>query len=161
MTYDYAYVEDKLTSITERYVSSSFYSTADFDFIQGDSVAVTYTAANGNSFIYKFHLVNNNITAAKTTRGSQLCSQGTFAYDKNQNPFHALGYIDFYLINYSENNKVSESVQYLGCSFPDLVPESYEYEYNAAKYPLTSTTTYSTSGQVAPKSRKSFTYQEF
>lgn len=161
LTYQYKYENGKVKEITERYVSSSLNSTADFFYNESDTVSVTYTTSNGNSFTYKFHSFNKNITASETIKETQLCSEGTYAYDKNKSPFHALGYIDFHLQNYSTNNKVSESVQHLACSFPTLVAERYDYEYDDAKYPTTITTHYKGSGEAAPKSRRFFGYVKF
>lgn len=157
-TYDYEYANGSVSKITERYVGSSFSSTASFDYTQTDTVSVTYTAANGNSFKYKFSLRDGNIGWSQTTKGSQVCNEGEFAYDTYQNPFHELGYLDFHLLNYSENNKLNEDISYLACSFPELVADRYEYQYNSDRFPVSAKTIYVASGDSQPTSRKEFFY---
>ncbi len=56
----------------------------------------------------------------------------------------------YILFNLSFNNKLTENVNYVNCAFPSLIPESFEYEYNAEGYPTVATTTYKT-GNAAKK----------
>ena len=83
-----------------------------------------------------------SIKSDKTTRGSTLCSQGTYDYDKGINPFSHLGYVDFLLRNYSINNRIAEQVDYIGCSFPSFIPEFTDYNYDGDGYPTTATKHY-------------------
>ena len=94
----------------------------------------------------------------KTTRGSQLCSDGQYAYDDRINPFKNLGYTDYLLTNVSANNKVSENINHINCSFPSFIPESYTYEYNDLGYPTLITTHYK-SGSTVVRSQKEIFYK--
>jgi hypothetical protein len=105
-------------------------------------VKASYLNSEGNGFQYEVFYNYGNIATDKTTRWSQTCSEGTYSYDKMINPLKHLGYVDFLFRNYSVSNKIAEQVNYLGCSFPTLIPESYTYEYDAQGYPLKATTHY-------------------
>jgi len=105
-------------------------------------VKAVYKLTNGTGFEYEFENKYGNLKWDKTTRASQLCSEGTFTSDKNINPLKHLGYTDYLLRNYSISNRLTESVNYIGCSFPSLVPESYNYVYDADGYPLRATTNF-------------------
>jgi hypothetical protein len=105
-------------------------------------INATYTAGNGGGFQYELTLPHGNISTDRTNRGNQLCNTGTYEYDKGINPYKHLGYMDFFLQNYSLNNRLSENIEYLGCSFPTLIPETYTYEYDASGYPTASNTFY-------------------
>jgi hypothetical protein len=159
INYVYSYVDSKVKSITENNAAAGVKTQANFTYIGDDSVSVAYTSSNGAAFEYIFEYKGRNITADKATSGSQLCSEGTYSFDQQHNPFSLLGYTDFLLFNLSVNNKLSENVSYTGCAFPQLNPVSYEYAYNELGYPLTATTFYKTSGATAPRSRKEFVYQ--
>jgi hypothetical protein len=119
-----------------------------YDFLTG-MVTASYTFSNGNSFIYQFIYTGKNIVSEKTARGGILCSQGGFTYDRNINPLKHLGYVDYSLRNHSVNNRLTEDIQYLGCAFPTLIPNSYTYDYDATGYPTVMTTHYNSG--TAPK----------
>lgn len=114
-------------------------STADFN---KGSLSASYSLSNGNSFSYGFDFQLKNIVRDKTIQSGQLCNQGSFTYDKNINPFRHLGYVDFNFLNWSANNKLTEDVQYMTCSYPTLIPISHEYTYDDDGYPVTKITTY-------------------
>ena len=69
------------------------------------TVNVTYSFLNGNSFEYRYDYGNQNLVTDKTTKGGQLCSEGSYTFDNAINPFRHLGYVDFALTNLSINNK--------------------------------------------------------
>ncbi|MBT1697177.1 hypothetical protein KK083_09845 [Fulvivirgaceae bacterium PWU4] len=105
-------------------------------------INAAYTFSNGQGFQYEFFYKWKNIQTDKTTRGSQLCSEGSYFYDKNINPLKHVGYVDFLLRNYSVNNRLTEDVVYTGCAFPTMIPMVYTYEYDADGYPTVMTTHY-------------------
>ena len=111
-------------------------------------IHAAYTFSNGTSFEYEFNYVYKNISKDKTTRFGQLCSTGTYTYDKNINPLAHLGYMDFGFRNYSINNKIAENVNYVGCSFPAYIPEATEYKYDGEGFPLEQKTRYKQSTLV-------------
>jgi hypothetical protein len=144
--YTYQYLTDgRVSKINENNLSAGLTSEANFSYNDlNHSVKVAYTYSNGSGFEYEFNYQGENIIADKTTKGSQLCNEGIYTYDQKINPFKNLGYVDYTLTTLSTNNKLTESVNYIGCSFPTLIPESYSYAYDNAGYPVSSTTTYST-----------------
>jgi hypothetical protein len=133
-------------------------SEAIFSYDAQNSVKVSYTFSNGSSFEYEYFNGGGNIASDKTTKGSQLCSDGEYTYDQNVNPFNKLGYVDYLLTNVSANNKLTEKVNYVACAFPSLVPDSYLYEYDANGFPTVITTLYK-SGSTVPKARKELFYK--
>jgi hypothetical protein len=155
----YQYSSDlHVSKISENNIAVGVTSEANFTYHPADSsVLVAYTYSNGASFEYEYYYNNHNIVSDKTTRGSELCNDGAYTYDQNKNPFKDLGYIDYNLTNLSVNNKLTEDVNYVGCAFPSLVPESYTYEYNELGYPTKATTTYKS--QSGAKSQKTFFYK--
>jgi hypothetical protein len=156
--YAYQYLPDsRIQNITENNYSAGINSTATFAYAENNSVKVAYVFSNGGFFEYEFDFATGNILADKTTRGSQLCSTGQYTYDHFRNPFHDLGYVDYLLTGLSVNNKLTEDVEYVACSFPSLIPESYTYEYNDKGYPITVTTLYRSDGSAA-RSKKEFFY---
>jgi hypothetical protein len=159
ITHQYEYDDSQLRKITELNSIGQFSSQASFSYVTPDSVAVNYSFSNGNSFVYGFRYQENNIVTDRTLRLSQTCSQGSYAYDEKRNPFNALGYTDFLLLNFSANNKLSENVNYMACAFPELIPLSYEYTYNESGFPSAAITNYKTSGPVAAKSKRTFFYK--
>jgi hypothetical protein len=98
-------------------------------------ITAVYSHSNGNSLSYQFSYQGKNIANDKTTRYGEVCNEGSYKYDKNINPLRHLGYLDYMLFNFSANNKLEENVSYLHCSFPDLKPEKYEYNYHGDGYP--------------------------
>jgi hypothetical protein len=156
--YAYQYLPDnRVLNITENNHGAGVNSTATFAYLDNNNVKVSYVFSNGGFFEYEFDYATGNILADKTTRGSQLCSSGQYTYDGFKNPFNDLGYVDYLLTSLSVNNKLTEDIEYTGCSFPTLVPESYTYEYNDKGYPVTATTLYRSNGSVA-RSKKEFFY---
>jgi hypothetical protein len=105
-------------------------------------VKATYRLSNGRGFEYEFMTEHGSIKSDKTTRNSQLCSEATYTSDKNINPLKHLGYTDYLLRNYSASNRLTESANYVACSFPSLMAESYEYVYDEDGYPVRATTTF-------------------
>lgn len=158
--YSYVYLADgNVSKITEKNSGTGINSEANFSYNLGDkSIKVAYTFSNGAGFEYEFFNGSGNIVSDRTTRGSQHCSDGQYTYDQNVNPFNKLGYVDYLLTNVSVNNKLTESVNYVACAFPSLVPESYVYEYDEVGFPRVITTHYKSGGSVA-KSRKELFYE--
>jgi hypothetical protein len=159
VAYAYEYLPNGNTSkITETNTASGVNSEASFSYTNDDSVTVSFVYSNGEGFAYGFNYANGNVRKDRTTKASQVCSEGEYTYDQHLNPFKNLGYIDYGLTTLSANNRLTEKVNYVGCAFPSLIPESYSYEYNAAGYPTTATTTYkSTSASL--KSKREFFYK--
>src|SRR5688572_22701180 len=158
--YSYVYLADgSVSKISEKNTAAGVNSEANFSYDAADnSVKVAYTFSNGGSFDYEFFKEGGNVVSDKTTKGSQLCSDGEYTYDQHINPFNRLGYVDYSLTNVSANNKLTEDVNYVACAFPSLVPESYTYEYNDRGYPTIVTTLYK-SGSPSTKARKELFYK--
>ncbi|MEJ1237380.1 hypothetical protein WBG78_04565 [Chryseolinea sp. T2] len=108
----------------------------------GRVVNTIYKSSNGQQFEYSLVNELGSIKSDKTTRGDALCSEGTYSYDKGINPFSHLGYVDFLLRNFSINNRITEQVQYVGCSFPSFIPEFTDYNYDGDGYPASATKHY-------------------
>lgn len=123
------------------------------------SVKVNYNYSNGNSFLYEFEVLYKNIVSDKTTQSGQVCNQGNYTYDKNINPFRHLGYLDFAYQNWSANNKLKENVNYQACSFPGIIPDSYDYTYNQYGYPVKKIATYKSSSGQLFHSQQDFYYE--
>jgi len=158
--YSYEYFPDGTVSkISEKNSGTGINSQASFSYDDiGNSVKVAYTFSNGGSFEYEFFRDGGNIVSDKTTKGSQLCSDGEYTYDEHVNPFNNLGYVDYLLTNVSANNKLTEDVNYVACAFPSLIPETYVYEYNEKGYPAIVTTFYK-SGSPSAKGKKELFYK--
>lgn len=157
--YTYRYLQDsRVEKIIENNYAAGLDSEANFAYLPGDIIKVSYQYSNGASFEYEFDYGDGNILTDKTTRGPQLCSDGMYTYDQRKNPFRTLGYVDYVLLNLSANNKLTESVNYMACSFPSSIPESFEYEYDSNDFPTVSTTHYRPDGTVK-KSHKKFFYK--
>jgi hypothetical protein len=160
VTYSYSYLPDsRVANIKEINAGAGISSQADFHYLADDMVKVAYLYSNGNSFEYEFRYANQNILTDKTTRGAQLCSDGSYSYDTYKSPFQTLGYVDYMLFNMSANNRLTENVNYVSCSFPTLLPESYEYEYDGNGFPTVATTKYKSGGAIR-LSRKNFFYKQ-
>jgi hypothetical protein len=145
----YTYTNGKVSKIQSVNYAAGVTTDATIAFFDAQGFAsVSYTSSNQTSFGYQFEFQNNNIFADKTSRYGILCSAGSYTHDKNINPFAQLGYLDFLFRNYSINNKTSENVNYTGCAFPTLIPESYVYVYNADGYPDEEKTIYKSSNLV-------------
>ena len=157
--HSYQYDEVRVIKITENNYSAGVDSEATFSYPSTSVINVSYQFSNGGSFDYEMIVEENNILKDKTTRGAQLCSNGEYTYDQHPSPFNALGYVDYLLTNVSVNNKLTEQINHLACSFPSLIPESYEYVYNSDGYPTEAVTTYASSDENAPKSTKRFFYK--
>jgi len=149
----YEYLPDgRVATINETNTNVGINSEAKFAYDQtNQSTKVSYTFSNGGSFEYEFFVSDGNVMTDKTTRGSQLCSDGQYTYDDSINPFKNLGYIDYLLTNLSANNKLTENTNYVNCSFPSFIPESYSYEYNDRGYPTLITTFYKSGTLVSRK----------
>jgi hypothetical protein len=155
--YSYSYLPDsRVLTITETNTGTGINSEANFTYNDTEeSVKVTYSFSNGGSFEYGFFYGNGNIENDKTTRGADLCNDGVYTYDDHNNPFNNLGYVDYFLNNLSVNNKLTENINYVSCSFPSFIPESYSYEYNSKGYPTLATTFF----KGGSKSEKTFFYR--
>ena len=149
----YEYLPDgRVSKIKETNTSIGINSEAKFAYDPtNQSTKVSYTFSNGGSFEYEFFVSEGNVVTDKTTRGSQLCSDGQYTYDDSINPFKNLGYIDYLLTNLSANNKLTENTNYVNCSFPSFIPESYSYEYDDRGYPTLITTFYKSGTLVSRK----------
>jgi len=158
--YSYQYLpNNKVSTINEYNHGAGVNSGATFSYDNdNNSVKVSYVFSNGGSFEYEFSFAGDNISNDRTTRGSQLCSEGEYTYDQRINPFSRLGYVDYVLNNLSTNNKLTEEVSYKACAFPTLVPQSYTYEYNEQGYPVLVTTNYIT-GSTLKKAQKEIFYK--
>ena len=166
-TSDFDYANGLVQKITTRYANTNLYGETTYTYQDdelpgvirntnggvttvvtltytngGRTINALYNFSNGNSFTYDFVNEWRNLKSDKTNRGGQLCSQGTYVYDKNINPFKHLGYVDYLLRNFSIGNRTSEQVTYLACSYPSIIPESTSYDYDDDGYPVTSRTTY-------------------
>ena len=132
LEYAYQYLPDgRVSKIKETNTSIGINSEANFVYDDThQSTKVFYTFSNGGSFEYEFKMSGGNVVSDKTTRGSQLCSDGQYTYDDGINPFKNLGYTDYLLTNLSANNKLLEDANYINCSFPSFIPESYSNEYD-------------------------------
>src|SRR5690606_19304582 len=118
-SYSYEYMPDsRVSKIKEINTAAGINSEATFDYQADDIIKVAYHFSNGNGYQYEFNYSDRNILTDKTTRGAQHCSDGHYSYDNYKSPFQTLGYVDFLLFNLSVNNKVTESVNYVGCAFP-------------------------------------------
>ncbi len=157
---NYEYFQDgRVSKISETNVNAGVNSEANFEYDDTHhSTKVFYTFSNGGSFEYEFQVSGGNVVADKTTRGSQLCSDGQYTYDDRINPFKSLGYTDYLLTNLSANNKLSENINHVNCSFPSFIPDSYSYEYNDRGYPTLITTFYK-SGSTVARSQKEIFYK--
>lgn len=157
--YSYEYDGSNIKKIKETNYAAGINSEATFSYPSANSIAASYQFSNGGSFEYEVTLNGDNIVSDKTTKGAQLCSNGVYTYDEHHNPFNALGYVDYFLTNVSANNKLTEAVEYVGCAFPSLKPESYEYEYNSDGYPTEMITRYASPNEIKPRSIKKFFYK--
>jgi hypothetical protein len=160
MEYAYQYQTSGLVSkITERNINAGVNSEVNFTYNNAEGVLnAAYIYSNGQGFQYEFFYNRGNIISEKTTRWSQLCSEGGYTYDKSINPLKHLGYVDYSFRNYSVNNKLTEDIQYKGCAFPTLIPEDYAYEYDAQGYP-TIATTFFKSASLQRRSQTRYFYQ--
>lgn len=160
VTYSYEYQSDtRVAKIKEINTGAGVNSQATFLYLADDIIKVSYQYSNGNSFEYEFHFGNQNILTDKTTKGTQLCSDGLYSYDEYKSPFQTLGYVDYLLLNLSANNKLTENVHYVACGFPTLVPESHEYEYDENGFPTVAITNYKSGGAIR-QSKKNFHYKQ-
>ncbi|GHN00783.1 hypothetical protein WSM22_22720 [Cytophagales bacterium WSM2-2] len=118
-----------------------------------------YRYSNGRGFDYEFNYLFKDIVSDKTTQGSELCNHADYTFDRNINPFKHLGYTSYLLFNdYSVNNRLTENPEYVGCAFPQLIPESYSYKYDNMGYPTEKITHYRGKTQVTATK---YYYQEF
>ncbi len=155
--YSYQYLlSGDVSKIMETNHSNGINSKADFTYAENGNVKISYAFSNGGAFEYEFNQAGGNVLTDKTTRGTELCSSGQYTYDQHKNPFKELGHVDYLLTNLSVNNRLKEDVNYVNCSFPSFIPESYTYEYNDNGYPISGTTYYKNS---LAKSKKEFFYK--
>jgi hypothetical protein len=132
--------------------------TVDVDLVYSDggrSTRAVYKFSNGSSFEYELLTQFGSNRSDKTTRYGELCSTGSYTYDKNVNPLAHMEYTDYLFRNYSISNRITENVDYIGCAFPSLVAESYAYDYDEDGYPLRQETRYKS---TSVKSSVEYTY---
>ena len=160
--YNYEYHADgNISRIRENNYAAGVSSVANFYYdASHQAIRVVYTYSNGGGFEYEFEYVDGNILSDKETRGSELCRSGQYTYDNHINPFNNLGYVDYLLSNISVNNKLSENVNHIACSFPTLVPDTYSYEYDSKGYPTLAIINYNSSGN-ASRTRRKFFYHNY
>jgi hypothetical protein len=143
--------------ITHQSLTAGVTTNVDLAFkFNGRLVNASYSFSNGQAFQYEMVLDNGNMKSQRTNRDTQVCSVGEYTHDKNINPLKHLGYVDYLLRNYSNSNRLTEDVRYIGCSFPTLVAETYDYVYDGDGYPLKSTTNFRASEL---KSITEYTYE--
>lgn len=146
---NYTYANGKVSKIEQVNRGSGINTEVSIEYAENQQlVTAAYTLSNNTSFSYQFNYSNGNITADKTSRYGIICNTGTYTRDKNINPLAQLGYLDFFFRNYSINNKIAENVNYTGCAFPTLIPESYVYVYDNDGYPTEEKTLYKGSNLV-------------
>jgi len=144
--YRYSYgIENKITA-TLHYAKELVGTQTSKTDSENNRVNVAYSYSNGRAFTYAFDFWYKNIVSDITTQGL-VCNTGSYAYDKNINPFRHLGYMDFNFENWPVNNKVTEDVHYIACGFPTIIPVAHAYTYDADGYPLTKITTYKKGSQ--------------
>jgi hypothetical protein len=142
-TYEY-FPNGNVQRIVEENWGSGVNTEANFTYdYASQHVTVNYTHSNGQSLSYRIGLDLKNITWDQTKKGSTVCSEGSYTFDKGINPFRHLGYVDILLGNFSINNKIDEDVEYISCAFPDLTVLSYQYTYGDNGLPESKSTLYS------------------
>lgn len=141
---EYSYDSEKRpVQIEHRSQSSGLTTEIKLQYASGGRVVnATYKSSNGQQFEYAFVNERGSIKSDRTTRGGALCSEGSYNYDKGINPLSHLGYTDYLLRNYSINNRLVDQVTYTGCSFPSLIPEFTDYNYDGDGYPTSATKHY-------------------
>jgi hypothetical protein len=127
---------------------------ADLTYNSSGTVTVLYVNSDGDGFTYQMNLQYKNIISETIMSAGLLCQEGVFTYDQNINPFKHLGYVDFMFRNYSLNNRLTEAVEY-NCSYPTLIPLSYDFTYDDKGYPTESITNYEGGAQA----RQTFDYK--
>jgi hypothetical protein len=157
--YSYGF-DGNLTDMLQKNYSAQVNGNVHLSYLSNSVVKAEYKFSNGGSFEYEFSNPWKSVTADKTTKGNEVCNVGVYTNDKNINPFKQLGYIDFTFRDYSINNRLTENVNYLGCAFPSLMPESYSYEYNVYGYPTSQIKYYKkNSAGVQARSQTKYFYQ--
>ncbi|AYB33131.1 hypothetical protein [Chryseolinea soli] len=139
--YQYRYGAENIITETLHYAKDLVGTQTSKTDSENNRVNVAYSYSNGGAFSYTFDFRYKNIVSDITTKG-QVCNTGSYAYDKNINPFRHLGYMDFDLQNWPANNKVAEDVHYFTCGFPSIVPVTHVYTYDYDGYPVTKITSY-------------------
>jgi hypothetical protein len=141
---NYTYDDDgNVTHIQHKPSGNGIASDVDLTYSDSErAVRAVYKFSNGAGFEYEVANQHGSTRSDRTTRSGELCSTGNYTYDKNINPLGLLGYVDYLFRNYSISNRLTEDVDYVGCAFPSLVPESYSYVYDADGYPLKQETRY-------------------
>lgn len=140
----YEYVNNKVIKITE---DNDVDTEATIQYLSGNRVEIVYMHSNNRWFTYRFTLNNNNKEFEQTLgEDSQVASEVTHAYDGGKNPLTLLGYTDLFFANISVNNRIKTSSEYYSGAFPQSIPVSYAYEYNALNYPTQQITTYQSLG---------------
>jgi hypothetical protein len=128
--------------------------SADLTYNSNGSVTVLYENSNDTGFTYQMNLLYKNVISETITSGGSLCQDAEFTYDQHINPFKHLGYVDFLFTNYSINNRLTSAMEY-NCSYPTLVPLSYDYAYDEKGYPTESITNFEGGSQ----GRETFDYK--
>jgi hypothetical protein len=148
-TYEYG-VNDNILKITEANYSAALTSTMSLSAVPStEKIKASYSYSNGSSFDYEFTYTYKNLVSDKTTKGVELCNNGTYTYDRNINPLTHLGYVSYLVSDsYSVNNRLTENVAYVSCGFPSLVPTTYSYKYDELGYPTEKITHYNGTTQI-------------
>lgn len=154
-TYEYNTAGNISRMILENY-GAGITTTADlaYGYSPAGTVTVTYSNSNGTGLTYQITLQDKNIISETVTTGGSLCQDADFTYDKNINPYRHLGFVDIFFSDYSANNRLTEAVEYK-CSYPSMIPESYDYEYDEKGYPIESVTHLKGGGNI----RQTFEYK--
>jgi hypothetical protein len=157
----YSYSQDgNLSDMLQKNYSAQINSNVHLSYLSNIVVRAEYKFSNGGSFEYEFANPWKSVTTDKTTKGNEVCNIGVYTNDKNINPLKHLGYVDFSFVDFSINNRLTENVNYLGCAFPSLIPESYSYEYDVYGYPISQIKYYKkNSAGVQAKSQTKYSYQ--
>lgn len=146
------------THIQHKSTQTGITTEVDLTYEYSDRVIkASYRLSNGAGFEYEMISQHGRVKTDRTTRGSQVCSEGSFTHDKGVNPLRHLGYTDYLLRNFSISNRVTEDVNYIGCAFPSLIPVSYDYVYDGDGYPIIATTNFRGS---SAKTQIEYTYVE-
>lgn len=130
----FKYTEGRLSNI---FIDETGVDTEVLVIYQPDnSVQAIYNSSNGRYFTYIFSTVNQNVTVEEIYgENGELKSKVTHTYDDKKNPYSLEGYTDAFFLNYSANNKTATTSDYMGGSYPQIVPDTYEYIYNDLGFP--------------------------
>lgn len=125
-----------VTNMEQKSYDQLTYAAVDYGMENNSKqVTIDYLYNNGHSLEYKYWIENGNKTRETGTSSTGGSEGGNFEYDNYINPYYLLGVQDIYLRHSSRNNLVQQNKNYSG-GFPTSVPYGYEYNYDAAGYPV-------------------------